>query len=499
MDKDKDDHEKTVDVSSHGKGDKNLKKLRKRNKKLMRDIRQQMEFYFSDSNLAKDRFMKEQLNNAEDGYIDLSIFTRFNKIRSMTVDLTVLAESLQSSDILQVSDDKTKVKRVTEVAQLENVDDCTVYVERLPKHANHDWVKQIFKRCGNVTYVSMPKFKKSSNFKGFAFVEFDTAKAAELACQELNEPILSSEETKCDIIAPISKSLDKGDGGNESCAKRNLKEVEESETVKADHTTEEPSAKRLKLDTEISSDQSHSESNRHTDPITSEIKKTSKSHSSHKTEATLVEKSKPRKRHKRHKEIPEELHPLRVMPKKQWLEFKVQYRALQKLQMASLKESLLIGNTKPVSKPPLVETPVKGAAQMEKASASLLPNQLDIKPNVCLSITSKEPIESLKELKVLLSTRGSVTYCDIIEGQTTGFIRCPDEESAAKLASSSSLKEVYDLQVLSGEDEQNYWKKIEADRQARYAKKQNLKFRGKDKVIHKIELETSKRKHIHFE
>jgi hypothetical protein len=30
-------------------------------------IREQMEFYFSDSNLAKDRFLKQQIQNSTDG------------------------------------------------------------------------------------------------------------------------------------------------------------------------------------------------------------------------------------------------------------------------------------------------------------------------------------------------------------------------------------------------------------------------------------------------
>lgn len=39
-------------------------------KKLLRKkINEQMEFYFSDSNLSKDRFLKQEIQNADDGCI----------------------------------------------------------------------------------------------------------------------------------------------------------------------------------------------------------------------------------------------------------------------------------------------------------------------------------------------------------------------------------------------------------------------------------------------
>ncbi len=43
------------------------KQKRKRMKKILSDIQKQLEFYFSDSNLRKDRFIKQEMDKAEDG------------------------------------------------------------------------------------------------------------------------------------------------------------------------------------------------------------------------------------------------------------------------------------------------------------------------------------------------------------------------------------------------------------------------------------------------
>ena len=39
------------------------------------------DFYFSDSNLRRDRFMKQTLEN-DDGYLDLKLLLTFNRIKA---------------------------------------------------------------------------------------------------------------------------------------------------------------------------------------------------------------------------------------------------------------------------------------------------------------------------------------------------------------------------------------------------------------------------------
>lgn len=161
---------------------------RKRMKAVQAKIREQMEFYFSDSNLAKDRFMKNLIQSSENGYVDMETFLTFKKISSLTKDVIQIRKALSHSDFFELNEDKTKVKRKTPIQELKDLDEKTVYVECLPKTADHQWLRKLFSPCGNITYISIPKFKSTGDKKGFAFVEFDSVEAAKRACQELNNP-----------------------------------------------------------------------------------------------------------------------------------------------------------------------------------------------------------------------------------------------------------------------------------------------------------------------
>lgn len=84
------------------------KRIRHRKKQLYENILKQMEFYFSDANLTKDRFLGDLVKN--DPYVPIEVFLKFNKIRSMTHDINDIAKAMKNSTILELSEDKWKVK-----------------------------------------------------------------------------------------------------------------------------------------------------------------------------------------------------------------------------------------------------------------------------------------------------------------------------------------------------------------------------------------------------
>lgn len=171
------EQQKVDTVKRNNKSSVSHSKPRLRKKALHASILKQMEFYFSDANLSKDRFLSKLLK--ENPYVDLAVFTQFNKLSELNIDTNRIAKALQKSTILKVSEDGTKVCRITPINRKEDVDECTVYVQNLPPDADHDWLISIFSKFGLVDYVSIPRYKSNRKIKGFAFVEFDTPNNAQ--------------------------------------------------------------------------------------------------------------------------------------------------------------------------------------------------------------------------------------------------------------------------------------------------------------------------------
>ncbi|KAL3876628.1 hypothetical protein ACJMK2_034446 [Sinanodonta woodiana] len=170
------------------------KPVRKRMKAIYKKIREQMEFYFSDANLHKDRFLKKKMEESADGYVALSLFLTFNRIQALTVDVSVLAKAVSHSDFLQLNEDRSSVRRSSPISDPGNVDARTVYVECLPSNVDQDWIRKVFSDCGKIAYISIPKYRSTKDPKGFAFVEFQTEEAALKACEELNNPPVEAED-----------------------------------------------------------------------------------------------------------------------------------------------------------------------------------------------------------------------------------------------------------------------------------------------------------------
>ncbi|KAM7438927.1 La-related protein 7 [Porites harrisoni] len=163
------------------------KQHKKRTKKIKAQLKDQVEFYFGDANLLKDRFMKQEINKHPEGYVAISTIANFNRMKKITDDMNLVIKAMKMSPILEVSEDETMVRRKAPVPEPRNVDAETIYVERLPPYADHDWVKEIFSKYGKVVYVSIPRFKHTGDIKGFAFVEFESALQAQEALQVFNK------------------------------------------------------------------------------------------------------------------------------------------------------------------------------------------------------------------------------------------------------------------------------------------------------------------------
>ncbi|XP_026119475.1 la-related protein 7 isoform X1 [Carassius auratus] len=180
-----------VDAACSNKSEKkeNEKKKRSRVKQLLAEVKKQVEFWFGDVNLHKDRFMKNVIEQSRDGYVDISMLASFNRMKKLTSDVKLIARALKNSATVEVNLQGTHVRRKDPLGESpKDVDNRTVYVELLPKSVTHVWLERVFSKCGNVVYVSLPRYKSTGHPKGFAFVEFETEEQAQKAIEMLNNP-----------------------------------------------------------------------------------------------------------------------------------------------------------------------------------------------------------------------------------------------------------------------------------------------------------------------
>ena len=64
---------------------------------MLADIAKQVDFWFGDANLHKDKFLREQIEKSRDGYVDISLLVSFNKMKKLTTDGKLIARALKIS------------------------------------------------------------------------------------------------------------------------------------------------------------------------------------------------------------------------------------------------------------------------------------------------------------------------------------------------------------------------------------------------------------------
>ena len=76
---------------------------------LRKRIVEQVEFYFSDDNIMKDKFLLKHIWRNKQGYVSIKLLSSFKRVKALTKDWQVVCKALRSSDILEVSESSTKV------------------------------------------------------------------------------------------------------------------------------------------------------------------------------------------------------------------------------------------------------------------------------------------------------------------------------------------------------------------------------------------------------
>ncbi|KAL7644486.1 UNVERIFIED_CONTAM: hypothetical protein RMT77_005318 [Armadillidium vulgare] len=417
---------------------------RQRKKKLIKDVKALLEFYFSPANITKDKFIQNLLS--EDDYINLEVFLKFNKIKKLTGDANIIKKAVKKSDILELSEDECKMKRKLPIKIKENEMECTIYVENLPLNSTHDWLQKVFSLYGTIDYISLPRFRNNGRPKGFAFVEFSTPQEAQKAIESFGG------------LASLDGTLNPSDLLSiKTYEPQDSKEVNgKSGEEKIDQDTK--SNKRT-ADVAFANEEEDKEENPNKKSKDETVEKESK------------KSKKKRKRNKKEKQYEIESVYLRVMAKKDWKSLRNKYLNLQRENMKQFKQRTIFGN--------------KAFPQENKVAET---NQPKFIPNVIVKFSLPEPLQNLKEFRIgLTSGRPFICYIDINSTEKDIFVRFKTPEAAKQFVEERLWDNV---ELLKGEEEEKYWNKIhdswkECRNVKRQAKTGDSSLRGREKLITK--------------
>lgn len=152
-------------------------------------IVKQLEYYFSDVNVVKDKFLLEEFKK-DDGWVKLSVLLTFSRLKALTTEDSSIIDALKKceSTIIELDEDKKQIRRKNPVPNIEeyqkDLDSRTVHLSGFPTDYTFSSLHQWCSQYGEIESLSMRKFFKTKEFKGSILVSFksksDTDKLMEL-------------------------------------------------------------------------------------------------------------------------------------------------------------------------------------------------------------------------------------------------------------------------------------------------------------------------------
>jgi La domain/RNA recognition motif. (a.k.a. RRM, RBD, or RNP domain) len=141
-----------------------------------KDIRNQVEFYFSDANVVRDKFLRNQIA-ANDGWVSISLVNSFNRMKAFGKHDKEIEGILKESEVLETKGGK--VRRKSSLPENGPEPERTLLVRNLDREMTLDDIKKVFAEVlEKIERIGMRR-DKDKNFKGSAFIDVVSKEAAE--------------------------------------------------------------------------------------------------------------------------------------------------------------------------------------------------------------------------------------------------------------------------------------------------------------------------------
>lgn len=177
---------KTEDIKEAQERDaeeKSPKKFKRDDSQLHEKIRKQIEYYFSNVNVVKDKFMKEEFSK-NGGWVKISVLLTFARLKEITKDEDEIVRALQDykSDVINFDQESKQIARLKPLPDAEKfqkqLDARTVHISGFPIDSTFEQLRQFCGSFGEVESLSMRKLYKTKHFKGCIHVVYKTEEEA---------------------------------------------------------------------------------------------------------------------------------------------------------------------------------------------------------------------------------------------------------------------------------------------------------------------------------
>ncbi|KAK7154791.1 hypothetical protein R3I93_009671 [Phoxinus phoxinus] len=168
---------------------------------LEKKVAEQIEYYFGDHNLPRDKFLKEQMQ-LDDGWVTLETMLKFNRLKTLTSEAAFIVEALEKSKsgLLEISEDKTKIRRNPTKPLPENSEEYrdslkhkSIYMKGFPLETTLDEVKEWLADKGTVENIYMRKGALKT-FKGSIFAVLESEEAAKAFVERADVKVYKENE-----------------------------------------------------------------------------------------------------------------------------------------------------------------------------------------------------------------------------------------------------------------------------------------------------------------
>ncbi|XP_011646192.1 la protein homolog [Pogonomyrmex barbatus] len=155
---------------------------------LLEKIKAQVEYYFGNVNMQRDKFLIEQ-TKLDEGWVPMTVMLNFKMLASISKNIDIILKALETSDLMEISKDRKKIRRSPKYPLPEYNEGYrkaqearTVYVKGFPLTGiTIEKLKVFFEPYKPFETIVMRKYQdkdKSYKFKGSIFIQFETLDSA---------------------------------------------------------------------------------------------------------------------------------------------------------------------------------------------------------------------------------------------------------------------------------------------------------------------------------